>query len=664
MRDLKYQVDQSGKLKPNASAAVLLGLTSLGALYWCVLLFTELLRPYRFPVPYAVPMFDTPFALVAVGIGYLCLERHRLRQDIQSAALGVTLWLAALLALAHILTQPDYPGTPGVHAGVAPYFFFLSYLAGFTGIGLAIRYRERQLPLSDRTRAGIGLAVFGLSILIVIAVLQIRPLLPSLVMSPGRLTPFAVRVVGVTTGVVALFALWAGPRVVRRDEEWFAGFLVLAGSIWLIGLIGFLLFPFRYAVSWYLAGLARPVGVGVIFVGLLREQVTLYREARANLGRLQETQAQLIQADKLKALGTLLSGMAHELNNPLSTIQLSVQLIKRQQTVPDTIRTRLDTVEAECERASKIIKDLLTFARRKPPERRRVDLNEVIRSTLSLETPELELQRIRVAADLQPLPRIWADPQQLQQVFLNLFTNAAHALNSIDGERLLRVHTWLRGSDVCVKVEDNGPGIPSEHLGRVFDPFFTTKAAGEGTGLGLSLSIGIVEAHGGRMSADSASGAGAHFTITLPVEQRMGERVERPPAEPGAAGRAGKVLVVDDEHHLRKVLHDVLTTLGHDVDEAATGQEAIGSMTRQRYDLVSLDLRLPDIDGEAVWQWIRNQDPELARRVIFITGDTMSPETQKFLQEAGRPVLRKPLTIDRIRSVVDEILAAAPSARP
>src|SRR5207245_1507788 len=198
-----------------------------------------------------------------------------------------------------------------------------------------------------------------------------------------------------------------------------------------------------------------------------------------------------IQADKLTALGTLLSGMAHELNNPLSTIQLSVQLMKRHE-LPDPIKKRMDAVEEECERASRIIRDLLVFARRKPPERRRVDVNKVINGLLSLQAPEFELNRIRVVRELDALPLIMADPHQLQQVFLNLFTNARYAMKSARGEGTLTVRSARHGADVVVHVEDDGPGIPAEHVGRIFDPFFTTKGAGEGTGLGLSLSIGIV----------------------------------------------------------------------------------------------------------------------------------------------------------------------------
>src|SRR5881628_63873 len=273
---------------PMERSVLLLATALVAILYEAILLFTPLLAPYRFPIPYAVPIFDSPFALMAIGVAYLCLERHRLRQDAQSAVLGMTLWVAGLLAVAHIFAQPDYPGTPGVNAGVAPYFFFLSYFFVLTGLALAAHYGDRQLPLSDGARFKIVIGLLVLSAVIVIAVLQIRPILPSLVMPPGRVTPFAIWLGGITNGLVGIWALWGGRRKLARHEPPGSQLLMFfTAFIWLIGLIGFLLHPYRYAISWYVAGVVRPIGVGLIFVGLLREQVWLYREARARLGDLE-----------------------------------------------------------------------------------------------------------------------------------------------------------------------------------------------------------------------------------------------------------------------------------------------------------------------------------------------------------------------------------------
>jgi signal transduction histidine kinase/ActR/RegA family two-component response regulator len=393
---------------------------------------------------------------------------------------------------------------------------------------------------------------------------------------------------------------------------------------------------------------------------LALEKVRLHADLQASLERLKETQAQLIQADKLKALGTLLSGMAHELNNPLSTIQLSLQLMRKQVGLPEPIRRRLDVVHEACERAARIVRELLVFARRRPPERRRVDLNEVARNALTLETPEFALNNIRIVTELSPLPAIWADAPQLQQVLLNLLSNARDAMKGAHGDGVLTVRSCEVGEGVMVQVEDNGPGIPPENLHRVFDPFFTTKGAGEGTGLGLSLSIGIVEAHGGSLQAENVPSGGSRFTMRLPLGQGV-ETAEPEETEPGGAQRRARILVVEDDAPLRSVLVEIFAGLNHAVEEAGTGRAAQDRLEQNSYDLVTIDLKLPDIDGKVVWRWICERKPELASRVIFMTGDTMTPETQDFLRQAGRPVLSKPLVIRDIARAVDALLSASPA---
>jgi CheY-like chemotaxis protein len=333
----------------------------------------------------------------------------------------------------------------------------------------------------------------------------------------------------------------------------------------------------------------------------------------------------------------------------------------KRQPLSDHVRRRMEAVEEECERASRIIKDLLIFARRRPPERRAVDLNRVIKGVLTLQGPELELNKIRIASDLAPLPPIMADGHQLQQVFLNLFTNARHAMTTAHGRGQLSIRTHQDDGHVVVEVEDDGPGIPAEHLGRIFDPFFTTKGTGEGTGLGLSLSIGIVQAHGGTMAAENPPAGGARFTVRLPVNAtpRVGDHAVRVTDTP-VPRRRGRVLLVDDEAKLRATLTEVFTALGHTVSAVGTGRGALEQLDRSEFDVIALDMRLPDVDGMAVWQGIVARNGNLASRVLFMTGDTMSPETQHFLHETGRPVLMKPFTIDRIERMIDQMLAATP----
>jgi len=819
---------------------VLVAIVGLG--YEALLFFTPLLAPYRFPIPYAVPLFDIPFALVATGIAYLCLERHRIRQDFQSVAIGTSLFVAALLAIDHILTQPDYPFAPGVNPGIAPYLFFGSYLAALTGVAVGTHYADRQLPLSDRNRRTIVVGCIVLGAFIALMARIVSPLLPSMVMPPGRITPFGVWAAGILNSAVAVWALWAWRRRLSQagTPQGFVNLLAVAALVWVLGLVGFLLFPYRYGVSWYLAGVARPLGVGVIFVALLREQVWLYSEARArvrdleqlhqagqtlmttlvhdaalqgygrrlleaatesdilhdaidttrrlldadrvalfltgadgrvrlaaaagwrtelsladsdaaleffagsdldsketldiedvaldrrgagagsldtlgirslimarlggqerlvgllvsgyqaprrfadedrrvltslahhlavaldkvrvhaelrnNLQRLQETQAQLMQADKLKALGTLLSGVAHELNNPLSTIRLSIEFVRRTTVMDATATRRMEVMDTACLRASRIIRDLLAFARQQPPERRRVDVNQVIHSTLNLQTSQLELNKIRVVTALGSVSEIWADRHQLQQVFLNVFSNAIHAMKTARRHGVLTITSEQRGSEVVVKIDDDGPGIPSVHLGRIFDPFFTTKDTGAGTGLGLSLAIGIVEAHGGHMYAENLPGAGARFTVCLPVGDTIEATASLAPRPPLTAVPSAQVLVVEDEEPLRGLVAEVIHGLGHHVIEATTGHEALARLRERPFDLVLLDLRLPDVDGQTVWEHALAPDPQLAGRVVFMTGDIMSAETQGFLDNAARPFLLKPFTMEEVGRVISGVL--------
>jgi two-component system NtrC family sensor kinase len=319
------------------------------------------------------------------------------------------------------------------------------------------------------------------------------------------------------------------------------------------------------------------------------------------------------------------------------------------------VRDRAGAIESECGRASRIVKELLAFARRRPPERRPVDVDDVVRDALQLQGPDLSLRRVRVVSDLAAtLPKISADPYQLQQVLLNLFTNAAHAMSAGARDGVLTVRTSGHDRGVTIVVEDNGPGIPAEYLRQIFDPFFTTKPVGEGTGLGLSLCLGIVDAHEGRMTVENIATSGARFVIQLPVGEPIEAREDN--AGGDGLGHAADVLVIEDEATLRSVFLEVLTINGHRATAAATGHAAMELLARENYDVVVLDLRLPDVDGKAVWQWITRHRPALAARVVFMTGDTLSPGSHQFLQEAGRPVLPKPVSMEELARMVNTVL--------
>lgn len=243
---------------------------------------------------------------------------------------------------------------------------------------------------------------------------------------------------------------------------------------------------------------------------------------------------QLLQQEKLAAIGQLVSGVAHELNNPLAGVMAYTELLITSSLAAEEPETRqaLETIRHEAMRASKIVSHLLTFARRQPSERVEVDLNGIVNDTLALRRYAIRTAQIELDVELDPaLPRTWADPFQLQQVLLNLLTNAEQALSDWAGVRRIAVRTRREGDRLVIAVSDSGPGVPPEQRDRIFNPFFTTKPVGQGTGLGLSISDGIVREHGGRIRVESQGGEGATFVVEVPL-------VPAPAGAPAAPAKA------------------------------------------------------------------------------------------------------------------------------
>ena len=363
---------------------------------------------------------------------------------------------------------------------------------------------------------------------------------------------------------------------------------------------------------------------------------------------------QLVQQEKLAAIGQLVSGVAHELNNPLASVIAFSQLVMANQDDVADRQESLQTIHDEAKRAAKIVSNLLTFARQHPPQRTTTILNDVIRSTLDLRRYALTVHGVELIEQLDPaLPAIWADPFQLQQVFLNLIGNAEHVLAEWSGVRRISVSTEVRSGRIIATVRDSGPGIPASEVDHVFNPFYTTKSVGKGTGLGLSVSDGIVREHGGSIRVES-SGVGASFVVDLPILTPPGAD-DAAPADtetPLSTNRAISMLVVDDEPAIRSAIMRYFAGLGHTVDAAGTGSDAHALLESRRYDALLLDLRMPDTSGDAIYRELLDRDPEHARRVIFLTGDVQSESTQRFLEESGRPSVMKPFTFDELTRIV------------
>ena len=356
-------------------------------------------------------------------------------------------------------------------------------------------------------------------------------------------------------------------------------------------------------------------------------------------------QEQLIQSEKMSAIGQLVSGVAHELNNPLAGISAFAQLLLAEKRFPPDQRTAAETIYSEARRASRIVQNLLTFARQHKAEKVPTAVNQVLDDTLELRGYELRVRGIDVRREYDDsLPDTMADAHQLQQVFLNLITNAEQAMEQREGHHhRLTVRTRRNSDSIRIEVEDTGAGIPANLIERIFNPFFTTKPTGSGTGLGLSISLGIVREHEGRIWAENPPQAGARFVVEIPItEPRLsGEHASIAPAQPVGNDRL-RVLVVDDEASVRVSLQRYLAGKGHEVETTASGEDALVRLKLTKYDAVIVDMRMPDLSGEQLFERLRSNDPAHAERVIFTTGDLVNEQMRRFLDGTGRPCVPKP----------------------
>ena len=384
-----------------------------------------------------------------------------------------------------------------------------------------------------------------------------------------------------------------------------------------------------------------------------------------NITREKELTSQLAQSEKLKAMGEMVSGVAHELNNPLSGILGYAQLFLSRPTEA-WARKDMERIEGNARRCKKIVENLLTFARQSHSEKQSASLNEVIESVISLNEYPFSMDNVEMVRDFDPrVPASPLDVSRWQQVFINLAGNAREAMvGAASPVRRITFSTRLRGDEIVVRVEDTGPGIPRHLLGRIFEPFFTTREGG--TGLGLGLCYGIVTDHGGTISADSEPGRGAVFTIRLPCAPAD----PRPPTPEGTsgdkpvlAGASLRALVVDDEQVVREVVTHVLELHGYEVDTATDSTEAFERLASHPYDVVLTDLRMPgQLDGMGLHKRLCREYPSLAHRVVFMTGDIMEHGTFREMEEMGLRYVKKPFDIRELARVVNTVTRSTPAA--
>lgn len=390
-------------------------------------------------------------------------------------------------------------------------------------------------------------------------------------------------------------------------------------------------------------------------------------ELEKTVERLHATQSQLVQSEKLSAVGQFVAGVTHELNNPLTSIIGFSELLQNSD-LSETNRKYVDHLARNTERCHKIVQSLLSFSRQQAAERKPVNINELIDGVLEIVTYDFRTNNVTVLRNLSSnLPRVLADPHQLQQIFLNILTNARQAMEANPDERKIEIATSAGPEGVHIIFQDNGPGISRESLPRIFDPFFTTKPIGKGTGLGLSLSYGIIQEHGGRIYAKSEPGAGAAFHIELPPDRSSPSAaasslsaadMATAPILPAADahgnsnGNGQQVLVIDDEESILTLIRAILEGDGYRVESTSNGAAALRQLTEVHYDLVVCDWKMPGLNGIEIFKTAAEANPEITRRFVFMTGDVIAENFKDFLKQHSLPCLPKPFSIQEFHYIV------------
>ena len=353
--------------------------------------------------------------------------------------------------------------------------------------------------------------------------------------------------------------------------------------------------------------------------------------------------------------GTLLAGVAHELNNPLSVVIGQIALL--QETTKDPIvAKRADRIRNATDRCVRIVRTFLAMARQRQPEPKPITLGSIVEAAVDLLAFQLRSVDIRLDLNLATnVPMVTVDADQMLQVITNLIVNAQHALGTISGQRILRISTWYDGAAerAYLSVSDNGPGVPAEIRARIFDPFYTTKPSGEGTGIGLALCSSLVRSYAGGISVSDTPNGGATFTIELPLSDPLDAPSEQ---DAGSEARRGlRILVAEDEREIAETLSEIFGQRGFETEVVFNGQEALDRIATREYDLVLSDLRMPVLDGPGLYRALAQGHVEMIRRLAFITGDSLSAEIQSFLRDTKVPCLEKPFLPQDVLRLVAQV---------
>lgn len=402
----------------------------------------------------------------------------------------------------------------------------------------------------------------------------------------------------------------------------------------------------------------------------LAELARQHEELKLAYERLSSTQAQLVQTSKLAALGELVAGVAHELNNPLAIILGNAELLPAMSDEDDrrSVRQIIDAAQ----RSRRVLQSLVTFARHGQVEAEWHDPRDLVERALDLKRTAFQLSEIAVDVDYAAdLPMLWGDGPQIQNVLLSLLNNAEQALASRERPRIViqvsscvgpveppatldelaRPRGQAAGARMVVfDVADNGPGLAAWVRDRLFEPYVTTRPFGQGAGMGLAIAYGIAQQHRGTLQVASEPQRGVTFRMALPVDHRSG----RPEAAPAAASEAprGQVMVIDDEPAILELVRRLLVRGGYSVVGLQRAREALDELSRRAYDTILCDVRMPDIDGLAFYERLRELRLDRMPRLIVMTGDTSSPLIEEALRRHSLPILRKPFTQQELLAAV------------
>jgi signal transduction histidine kinase len=382
-------------------------------------------------------------------------------------------------------------------------------------------------------------------------------------------------------------------------------------------------------------------------------------ELETAVNTLKTTQAQLIQSEKLSAVGQFVAGVAHELNNPLTSVIGFSELLQSTSSDPKE-KEHLSHIVRNALRCHKIVHNLLGFARQHEPERQLVNLHEVADAVMEIVAYDMRVNNVTLVREYaSSLPPILGDTHQLQQVVLNIVSNARQALEAFRRDGRITILTGSSATHVWLRISDNGPGISPEILKRIFDPFFTTKPQGKGTGLGLSLSYGIMQEHHGSIRAESQPGAGTQFILEFPLareaETRPLFRAESTPPLP-ANRPILHVLIIDDEESILRLVQEILRSESHLVETADNGEAALQLILRHEYDVIVSDWKMPGLNGMNLYQELLLRKPAAAKRMLFMTGDVIHDSFQNFLKQHARTCLSKPFALRDFHAAVAGIV--------